>query len=515
MLARIQSFILSGIDAQPCEIEVDVGEAGMSNEQIVGLANAAVKESMDRVRAAILNTGYRFPQNRILVNLAPADVRKEEPVYDLPIAIGMLTADGSISRTRCEREGGLDPRAHLFAGELALDGRIRPIRGALSVAALARKRGLKGVVVPAENAPEASVVEGVDVYGVQTLAEAVALIHAEIPREPVPPADVRGLIQLTNADIDFAEVKGQEGVKRAMTVAAAGMHNILMLGPAGTGKTMMARALPGILPSLSPQEAVEITRIYSAAGRLNGSTAAGLITKRPVRTPHHTASAIAVIGGGKVPAPGEISMAHQGVLFLDELPEFPRAVLDTLRQPLESGDVTISRAHSSASFPANFMLVAAMNPTASGEMPANETGRREMKRYLGRISRPLIDRIDIHVEAPAVPWKDLSATDRKPGTSTAQMRDRVASARERQRARQGETLNARLRGKDLDTLAPMTDDARAMLGGALTELGLSARAYDKIRRVARTIADIDAAETIDIAHIAEAIQYRLLDREGV
>ncbi|MFM9957646.1 MAG: YifB family Mg chelatase-like AAA ATPase [Phycisphaerales bacterium] len=300
-----------------------------------------------------------------------------------------------------------------------------------------------------------------------------------------------------------------------------------MLGPAGTGKTMMAKALPGILPPMSPQEALEVTRIYSAVGKSvpaggggGGSASAGggdanhsgLVTVRPVRTPHHTASAVAVIGGGMIPKPGEISLAHRGILFLDELPEFPRAVLDTLRQPLEDGEVSIARAHSAVKFPASFMLVAAMNPTSKGDMPRDEAGRREMDRYLSRVSRPLIDRIDIHVEAPAVPWKQLAARDAAPGTSSAAMREAVSRARAVQRARQGEQVNARLRGRQLDELAPMTDEARETLGQAITELGLSARAYDKVRRVARTIADLEGAKGLELAHVAEAIQYRLLDR---
>jgi magnesium chelatase family protein len=485
----------------------------------------------------------------MLVNLAPADVRKEGPVYDLPMAVGLLLAEGVIRGGVGDRdEAAVDPRRFLIAGELALDGRVRPIRGALAMALHARHRGMRGVIVPAANALEAAVVEGVEVLGVRTVSEVVGLFNAQIDPEPHPPVDVASLIQSSDAEVDFAEVRGQEAVKRAITIAAAGSHNLLMLGPAGTGKTMMAKALPGILPPLSVDEALEVTRIYSAVGLLagasrggangasrpspstNGSshagahanghnansaapTGKGLITTRPVRTPHHTASAIAVIGGGAVPKPGEISLAHRGILFLDELPEFPRGVLDTLRQPLEDGDVTIARAHSAARFPTEFMLVAAMNPTPKGDVPTDEIGRRAMDRYLGRLSRPLIDRIDIHVEAPAVPWSELAAgKDRPRGTTSAQMRERVLHARERQRCRQGARLNARLSGSQLDDLAPMADAAKNLLGQAISQLGLSARAYDKVRRVARTIADIEGKPGIEVAHVAEAVQYRLLDR---
>jgi magnesium chelatase family protein len=325
-----------------------------------------------------------------------------------------------------------------------------------------------------------------------------------------PPTDVAALLTTAQAEVDFADVRGQEAVKRAIVVAAAGSHNLIMLGPAGTGKSMMAKALPGVLPPLTPEESIEITRIYSAAGLLNGGV--GLVTVRPVRTPHHTASGAAVIGGGQVPKPGEVSLAHRGVLFLDELPEFPRTVLETLRQPLEDHVVTIARSHAAVKFPASFMLVAAMNPTPKGDMPADEVGRREMDKYLSKISGPLIDRIDIHVEAPAVPWKQLSSAP--VGTSSKTMREQVLAARSRQVARNGAaTPNSRLSGRRLDELAPMEEPAKAMLGQAMTELGLSARAYDKLRRVSRTIADLAGSDLIRVEHVAEAVGYRLLDRK--
>lgn len=542
--------MLQGIDALPCEVEIDVDETvgggsdGQGRALIVGLPDAAVKESLERVRSALSNCGYCFPQGKTLINLAPADVRKEGPLYDLPIALGVLMTTGVVrsgaarqtarktprgyavpapagARGAAGRAGGveddtgpdfepLDPREFLFAGELALDGRLRPVRGVIAMAALAKSLGKRGVVVPAENAAEASLVPGVEAIGVATLVELVGMVQGELEPAPHPPLDIESLLRTATAPVDFADVRGQEAVKRAITVAAAGGHNLLMLGPAGTGKTMMARALPGILPPLTPDEAIEITRIYSAAGALPAGE--GLITLRPVRSPHHTASAAAIVGGGIVPRPGEISLAHRGVLFLDELPEFPRSVLETLRQPLEDHVVTIARAHSAVRFPASFMLVCAMNPTPKGDMPTSEVSKRAMDQYLSRLSGPLVDRIDIHVEAPAVPWKQLSSAP--VGTSSAQIREQVLAARERQAKRQGAGVpNSRLTGRQLDVLAPMEDAAQAMVGQAMTELGLSARAYDKIRRVARTIADLEGAEKLGVPHVGEAIGYRLLDRK--
>ncbi len=517
MINRVDSFILQGVDAIPCEIEVDLSPSGLPKTTVVGLPDAAVKESVERVRTALLNSGYRYPKFRITVNLAPADVRKEGPVYDLPMAIALLAADGTVSGPLDDEDGGHDSaagedrgRSYLIAGELALDGRVRSVRGVISLAMLARQGGWRGVIVPRPNASEAAIVDGVDVIGVETLADVVAFLNGSLAIEPHPTLNVEAMIASTPPVIDFAAVRGQEAAKRALTIAAAGGHNIVMIGPAGSGKTLLAKALPGILPPLTRDEALEVTRVYSCVGALPADRA--LICERPVRTPHHTASSAAVIGGGSIPRPGEVSLAHRGVLFLDEMPEFSRNVLETLRQPLEDGCVTIARSHGSVRFPAEIMLVAALNPTPKGDMASDEASHREMERYLARLSGPLVDRIDMHIEAPPVPFAELTAS--RVGTSTATMRSTVLAARSFAATRQGPRGNASLAHAELDEHAPMTDPARALIADAMTELGLSARAYDKVRRVARTIADMDESATLEVQHVAEAVQYRLLDRAG-
>lgn len=507
MLAQVHSFVLQGIDPIACEVEVDIADRGLAKTTIVGLPDTAVKESIERVRSAIGNSGYPFPMSRLLVNLAPADVRKEGPIFDLPIAVGLLLAEQAIHTQR--------HKSLLFAGELALDGRLRPINGAINLAILANQLQLDGIVLPIDNANEAAAVGGINVYPADTLTSVVGFLNDQFTIEPHPPIDAESILRQEIPATDFGDVRGQEAAKRALTIAAAGAHNVLMIGPAGTGKTLMSKALAGILPPLSREEALEVTRIHSTVGQVPKGE--GLVTRRPVRTPHHTASAVALIGGGTIPRPGQVSLAHHGVLFLDEMPEFPRPVLETLRQPLEDGHVTIARAHSSLRFPARFMLVAAMNPTPKGDKPTDEFSQRQMDQYLSRISGPMLDRIDIHVEVPAVPYRDLTGASK--GTDTATMRDRVVTARRIQTKRNGGSLtpNSCLTNRQLDRFAAMDAASQELLRQAMSELGLSARAYDKVRRISRTIADLDDPANLDngaiqVQHVAEAIQYRLLDR---
>jgi len=508
MLARLHSVTLEGIEGIVCEVEVDVSRGGFDKPLIVGLPDTAVKESIERVRSAIVNTGYNYPDTRSLINLAPADVKKAGPAFDLPIALGMLAASGGLQSESLKR--------YIVVGELALDGRVRHVNGMLSMAMTASQNGFSGMVVPLENAREAAVVQDMEVFGVASMAQAVGFLTGQLPLDTTS-VDVDELFNFAAVyDVDFSDVKGQESVKRALVIAAAGAHNIMMIGPPGAGKTMLAQRMATILPPLTLEESLETTRVYSVVGLLEKNTA--LIATRPVRAPHHTASGPALVGGGTVPRPGELSLAHHGILFLDEFAEFPRHILEMIRQPLEDGTVTVSRAKGTIIFPARFILIAAMNPCPCGYFGTNrrkcKCTPRQIERYISRVSGPLLDRIDIHIDVPPVSFGTLRGKSRRKDSDT--IRQQVVGARQIQTERFGAgklITNATMTHKQVEKFCPLDEPCEQLLKQAMIEFGLSARAHDKICKVSRTIADLDNCENIQPEHIAEAISYRKLDRK--